>query len=284
MSMKLSSDKEQLVLDNLKLVHYLVRKLGITQNSSDYEDIISIGTIGLIKAAITFDTLKNITFASYAARCINNEILMYYRKANKYKKDISIEEPIENNGKGRTLTLGDTIVDSKSNFVDTIVAKEEFIKVVMYVLNCLNGKNRIIFLYLMADFSQKEIAKKMNISRSYVSQIVSRSIKKIQKLQQNVHYKEIFSMEIVGDEYRISFSSKEVNNFNKIFASFLQNITTVENLPDFKVNCNSDLIIIQVPAHPESFAIIAQIFQEIDNFSMSAVSNKTTTDADNFYK
>ena len=66
MSMKLSSDKEHLVLDNQKLVHYLVQKLGVTPNSSDYEDIVSIGTIGLIKAAITFDPSRKNTFSTYA--------------------------------------------------------------------------------------------------------------------------------------------------------------------------------------------------------------------------
>ena len=80
MSMKLSSDKEHLVLDNQKLVHYLVQKLGVTPNSSNYEDLVSIGTIGLVKAAITFNTSKNISFATYASRCINNEIFMYYKK------------------------------------------------------------------------------------------------------------------------------------------------------------------------------------------------------------
>ena len=145
--MKLSSDKEHLVLDNQRLVHYLVQKLGVAPNSSDYEDIVSIGTIGLVKAAITFDTSKNITFATYASRCINNEIFMHYRKANKYANDISIDEPIGDDGEGKELTLVDTIADPDSNFVEKIVDKEEFIKVVGTVLNCLEGKHRIALLY-----------------------------------------------------------------------------------------------------------------------------------------
>ena len=263
--MKLSSDKEHLVLDNQRLVHYLVQKLGVTPNSSDYEDIVSIGTIGLVKAAITFDTSKNITFATYASRCINNEIFMHYRKANKYANDISIDEPIGDDGEGKELTLVDTIADPDSNFVEKIVDKEEFIKVVGTVLNCLEGKHRIALLYLMAD----------------VSRIEAKATQKVQKIEnQQVHYKEVFSMGIVGDEYKISFSSKEISKFNKIFATLLQNLTSVEKLPDFKVNCNRERIIIQIPAHPESFAFIAQIIQEIDDFSMSFVSNRTMVQAD----
>lgn len=282
MSMKLNNDKEHLVLDNQKLVHYLVQKLGVSPNSSDYEDIVSIGTIGLVKAAITFDTSKNITFATYASRCINNEIFMHYRKVNKYANDISIDEPIGDDSEGKELTLVDTIADPESNFVEKIVVKEEFIKVVKTVFNCLEGKHRIALLCLMADVSQREIAKKLNISRSYVSRIEAEATQKVKKIENNqqVHYKEIFSMRIIGDEYQISFLSKEISKFNKIFATLLQNLTSVEKLPDFKVNCNRERIIIQIPAHPESFAFIAQIIQEIDDFSMSFVSNRTMVQAD----
>ena len=84
-----------------------------------------------------------------------------------------------------------------------------------------------------------------------------------------------FFMEILGDEYRISFLSRDVNNFNKIFARLLKNLTSVEDLPNFKVNCNKERIIIQIPAEPESFSFIAEIIQEIDNFSISFTSDKS---------
>lgn len=87
-------------------------------------------------------------------------------------------------------------------------------------------------------------------------------------------------MTIVGDEYRISFSSKDISQFNKIFATLLQNLTSVEELPDFKVNCSEERVIIRLPAHPESFSFIAEIIREIDDFSMSFVSNKTIVPVD----
>lgn len=285
MNMKLSSDKEHLVLDNQKLVHYLVRKLGVTPNSSDYEDIVSIGTIGLVKAAITFDPSKNFTFSTYASRCINNEILEYYRESNKHVNDISIYEPIGDNGEGKELTIVDTIVDPEFDFVKKIAEKEELTKVVNTVLNCLKGKNRIAFLYLMANVKQIDVAKKLNISRTYVAMIKKEAVQKIQKIQnQHMRFNEVFSMSIVGDKYQISFLSKEVFQFNKMFAKFLQNLTLVEKLPDFKVECNKERIIIQIPAYPESFALIAQIFQKIDDFSMSFVPNKNTVKADDTKK
>ncbi len=267
--MKLSSDKEHLVLDNQKLVYYIVQKLGITPNSSDYEDIISIGTIGLVKAAITFDTSKNIAFSTYASRCIKNEIFMHYRKAKKYANDISINEPIGDNGEGKELTIVDLLADPESDFVKRILDKEDFIRVVEIVLNCLKGKHRIVLLYLMAGVLQKDIGKKLNISQNHVSRIQAKAIQKVQKIEnKQVYYKKVFSMRIVEGEYQISFLSKEICKFNKIFATLLRNVTSVEKLPDFKVNCNRERIIIQIPAHPEAFSFIAQIIQEIDDFSM----------------
>lgn len=282
MSMKLSSEKEHLVLDNQGLVHYLVQRLGVTPNSSEYEDIVSIGTIGLVKAAITFDSSKKITFASYASKCINNEIFMHYRKANKYANDISIDEPIGDDGEGKKLTLGDKIADSDSNFVEKIVNKEAFIQLVSIILNYLEGKTRLTILYKMGDVSQANIAEKLNISRSYISRIITKTTNKIREVANHqVQYKEVFSMAIVGDEYRISFSSRDISKFNQIFATLLQNLTSTEKLPDFRVNCNRERIVVQIPAHPESFSFIAQIIQEIDDFSMVFVSDKSTLPAGN---
>ena len=117
-----------------------------------------------------------------------------------------------------------------------------------------------------------------------MSRLQFKAIQKVQQVaNEQAHYKEVFSMAIVGDEYRISFSSKDINKFNKIFATLLQNLTSVEKVPDFKVSCNKERIIIQIPAHPESFSFIAQIVQEIDEYEMS-FSNRTMTHADNFSK
>lgn len=282
MSMKLSSEKEHLILENQRLVHYLVQKLGVTPNSSEYEDIVSIGTIGLVKAANTFDSSKKIKFSTYASRCINNEIFMHYRKANKYANDISIDEPIGDDGEGKELTLEDTLEDPNSNFVEEIANKEAFIQLVGIVLNYLESRNKIVMLYRMGNISQPDIAEKLNISQSYVSRIKQKAILKIREVaNQQVHYKEVFSMAIIGDEYRISFSSKDISKFNKIFATLLQNLTSATTLPDFKVDCNRERIIVQIPAHPESFSFIAQIIQEIDDFSMTFVSDKNTLPADN---
>lgn len=282
MSMKLSSEKKQFVLENQRLVHYLVQKMGVLPNSSEYEDITSIGTIGLIKAAITFDSSKKINFSTYASKCINNEIFMYYRKTKKYANEVPIDKPIGKDMEGNELTLEDIIEHPKSNFDEEIVNKEAFVQVVNIILNYLKEKDRLVILYRMGQVSQEDIAKSLNISQSYVSRIITKVINKIRKVTNHqVQYKEVFSMAIVGDEYRISFSSKDIRKFNKIFATLLQNLTSTEKLPDFRVNCNRERIVVQIPAHPESFSFIAQIIQEIDDFSMAFGSDKSTLRTNN---
>lgn len=280
--MKLNSEKEHLVLDNQGLVHYIVQKFGGISNPSEYDDLVSIGTIGLIKAAITFDSSKKFTFATYASKCIKNEIFQYYRKAKKYAKDISIYETIGNDEEGKGFTLEDSIEHPGSDFVEKIANKDALIQLVSIVLNYLEGKKRLAILYRMGEVSMTDIAEKLNTDRRDISKTLKKATNQIRKVANDqVHYKEVFSMSIVGEKYRISFSSKDISNFNKIFATLLKNLTSAEKLPDFMVNCNGERIVVQIPAHPESFSFIAQIIQEIDDYSMIFVSDKSTLPTDN---
>ena len=280
--MKLNSEKEHLVLDNQGLVHYIVQKFGEISNPSEYDDLVSIGTIGLIKAAITFDSSKKFTFATYASKCIKNEIFQYYRKAKKYAKDISIYETIGNDEEGKEFTLEDSIEHPGSDFVEKIANKDALIQLVSIVLNYLEGKKRLAILYRMGEVSMTDIAEKLNTDRRDISKTLKKATNQIRKVANHqVHYKEVFFMSIVGEKYRISFSSKDISNFNKIFATLLKNLTSAEKLPDFMVNCNGERIVVQIPAHPESFSFIAQIIQEIDDYSMIFVSDKSTLPTDN---
>lgn len=271
MNIRLSSkEQEELVLKNQRLVYHFVNRLGIN-NPNDYEDMVSIGTIGLIKAAATFDKSKKIKFATYASHCINNELFMHLRREKKYINDISLDEVIAINDQGKEITLGDKIPSSEKDFTEELAETEIFIKCISIILNLLESKERLIMLYEIAGNTQKDIAKKLNISQSYISRLEKRINKKVKSyfLDTTKQFKEVFSMAIVGESYEISFASKEVKHFNKIFATLLQNLTDTKDLPDFKVDCNKKRIVVQIPAHPESFLFIAKIIQEIDDFSMN---------------
>ena len=265
--------QEELVLKNRRLVYYLVNKLGVPP--SDYDDIVSIGTIGLIKAARTFNESKGTKFATYASRCIENEIFMHYRKERIHANDISLDAPIKNMEGEDGSTLGDIIPDSMEDFTEKIAASETFTKFISIILNLLEPREKVIMLYKIAGIQQRVIAKALNISQSYISRLEKRIVDKVKlHFTDTQQFKEVFSMAIVDDLYRISFSSKDIKHFNEIFATLLQKLTSAETLPNFKVSCNKERIIIQIPAYPESFSFLAQIIQEINDFSLTFVSNK----------
>lgn len=273
MSIRLiSKEQKELVTQNIRLVYHIVNKL--YDDTGDHDEMVSIGTIGLIKAASTFDKEKGWKFATYATSCIRNEIFMYFRKANKYANVISLEKSINEDKDGNELMLDDMLEDTTSNFEQEIGEREILERYINIILNLLEPRERIIMLYKMAGITQPCIAKILNLSQSYISRLEGKIKEKIKEYFITLQYfKEVYSMSIAGDLYKISFSSKDVMNFNSIFAKFLQNLTSAENLPDFKVICNKERVIIHVPAHPESFSFIAQILEKIDDYNLTFIAD-----------
>lgn len=266
--MKLTEEQERLVLDNERLIHYLLQKKGVNEAHPDYKDLVSEGRIALQKAVFTFDKSKGNSFSTYASRCIYNAFGMYGRKNIKHNKVISLETPI-----GEGLTFADVIKDPDSDFTKNIENQEVVENIFSIIFNCLSKKDRDVMLYVLADKTQVEMADVLGVSQSVVSRRITRAINKIKQIaKSHADYKEVFSMAIAGENYKISFTSRDVVNFNKIFAAFMKNLTTTEGLPDFKVVCNKERIVIQVPAHQESFSFIAQIIEEIDDYSIAYVS------------
>ena len=264
--MQLTKEKHSIVLENRKLVYFLAHRLGITKKSSEYEDVISAGMLGLIKATITFDETKNIAFYPYAKKCIENEIFGFCREEQKHRKVISFEEIIATDSSGNNFCLGDTIADPSSDFVDNIIDREEFENKVSIILNYLKGNQKIALLYRLGGLTQREIARQMNISQSYISRIPKRVILELKNLRdKDIESKKVFCMEIVENEYRISFSIDDIIRNNKNLQELLESFESIGKY-DFKVNCCNGRIIIQVPANQKSFVIIAKVIQKIEEF------------------
>ncbi len=165
--------KNILVEHNLRLVAHIVKKY--CSNSAEQDDLISIGTIGLIKAVNTFDNSKGIKLATYASKCIENEVLMYFRSQKKSSQDISINEPIDSDSEGNPLTLMDIICteDTISDDIDLKITTQKLYK---YIEEIKNEREKTIIimrygLYGTEPLTQNQIAQKLKISRSYVSRI-----------------------------------------------------------------------------------------------------------------
>lgn len=170
--------KEKLIEHNLRLVAHIIKKY--YSNSNDQDDLISIGTIGLIKAVNTFDSSKGIRLSSYAARCIENEVLMYFRSSKKSSQDISINEPIDTDKDGNSLTLMDTMA-TEDNILDNLDFKIKAEQLKNYITEVLSPRERAIIqlrygLDGQKPLTQREVAQKLGISRSYVSRIEKKSL------------------------------------------------------------------------------------------------------------
>ena len=173
--------RSKLIEHNLRLVAHIVKKYDTKNNDTD--DLISIGTIGLIKGIDSFSKSKNTRLTTYAARCIENEILMHFRSNKKRNKDISINESIGFDKEGNEITILDILKTPAPDFAMDI-QKENNINSLKKYFNILNEREKEILtdrygLFDKDEITQKEIAKKLKISRSYVSRIEKRALTKI---------------------------------------------------------------------------------------------------------
>ncbi|WP_138203234.1 RNA polymerase sporulation sigma factor SigE [Haloimpatiens lingqiaonensis] len=177
------SVRSTLIERNLRLVVYIARKFENTGIS--IEDLISVGTIGLIKAVNTFDPRKNIKLATYASRCIENEILMYLRRNSKVKAEISFYEPLNIDWDGNELLLSD-ILGSDSDEVYELIEEEIDKQLLLLAMKKLNTREKEIVkmrfgLNGKKERTQKEVADSLGISQSYISRLEKRIIKKLKK-------------------------------------------------------------------------------------------------------
>ncbi len=175
--------RNKLVEHNLRLVAHIIKKYYHCVNEQD--DLVSIGTIGLIKAVNTYDPNKKIKLSSYASRCIENEILMYFRNSKKTSQDISLNEAIDSDKDGNPLTLMD-IMSVEDNILDDIDTKINLEKLNTYMQEVLSKREIDILTYRFGlnnikPLTQMEIAKKLNISRSYVSRIEKKALELLRK-------------------------------------------------------------------------------------------------------
>lgn len=176
-----SNARNKLIEHNLRLVAHIAKKYD--SKKVDNDDLISIGTIGLIKGVDTYKKNHNVKITTYCARCIDNEILMYFRKNNKYNNDISINEPIGYDKDGNPIEILDVIKMEDVDFSDDLELKDN-IKLLNKYISVLTKREKEIIIDRYGldnkkSLTQKMISKKLNISRSYVSRIEKRALTKL---------------------------------------------------------------------------------------------------------
>lgn len=176
--------RDVLIVRNLRLVAHIVKKYNTQERETD--DLISIGTIGLIKSIDTFDAEKGIRLATYASRCIDNELLMMLRSGKKRSKEVYLYEPIGSDKEGNEINLLDVIESTDEDIVDVFELKENVKKLYDFINFSLTDREKEIILLRYGlhgtkEITQREIADQLGISRSYVSRIEKKALKKLRE-------------------------------------------------------------------------------------------------------
>lgn len=175
--------RDQLIEHNLRLVVYIARRFENT--GVDLDDLVSVGTIGLIKAVNSFNADKNIKLATYASRCIENEILMQLRKTSKIKAEVSLDEPLSGDSEGNELLLEDVLYDEKQTLGKDMERSSEQ-QILWEIINKLGSREKEIMIMRFGllggeEKTQKEVADQLGISQSYISRIEKKILVKMKK-------------------------------------------------------------------------------------------------------
>lgn len=176
--------RDLLIEHNLRLVAHIVKKY--TQPEKDNEDLLSIGTVGLIKAVDTFDETKGIRLGTYAARCIENELLMFFRAGKKSAKEVYLYDPIGTDKEGNAISLLEIIEAEEEDYTDRVEKKEKLSVLPKLIEETLEAREQEIIALRYGllggrEMTQREIASRLSISRSYVSRIEKKALKKLRE-------------------------------------------------------------------------------------------------------
>lgn len=262
--------KEILITRNLRLVIYISKKF--ENHGYLIDDLTSIGTIGLIKAINTFSINKQTKLATYASKCIQNEILMFLRNNSKHSNVISIEETVAIDVHGKELTLADILADPTTELsYEACADREQLSSLFTFALNCLPYKECIVFFYSMSNLTQREIGAIMDFSQSYVSRLQVKIHKKLRKYlsapKEVLNKTFIFTIE--EKNYCISFSRKKFTNFKRTLTQFaLDNSSTYPFITQTSIEKTDSYFNIRLPMGSDTYSCIAMLIEYLTSSSL----------------
>lgn len=248
-----------LVTSNYGLVIFIARKYAV--NYQDMDDLVQAGSMGLIKAATSYDQSRNISFATYAVICIQNEVWQELKRKNKYQDDIPLDAPIRNQKDDSRVHVADTISDERQDFEKKGEITEYLERVLQHIMNTLSSRERYVLLCRAGGVTQDELAEKFKVSQSFTSRIEKKAIKKLKKLIN-------FDKEVTGP-YHVSIKDSMVEitctGTEEQMNEVMRKIDFREAVPKFTINYDGEKLKIKVPGDPESMPFVAKILNVIEN-------------------
>lgn len=260
MNLRLEEEQSQIVNDNIGLVKYIANKFSIHNHSiDDYDDLVSIGTIGLIKAVLAYDKSKKIKFSTFAVTCIANEIKKHFRKENRNVNNLYLEDEIQ--FKDSIIKIEDMIEDKKADFIEKILSEQQEVEIINIILNCFSVRSTIILLYRISGLEQEEIARTIGVSQGYVAKILKKEKSIIHKIfEGNIRYDKKIEIVKKNDMYYLILPSISTNNLNILLDGIDKE---TKNIQYFEIILDKDKIIIKMLAEVEYFFILAKIISMI---------------------
>lgn len=264
------SDVELLVTKNQGLVYCIVRKF-VEPQSQEFNDLFSVGVIGLIKAADTFDESKAIKFSTYSSKCITNEILMYLRKSkSSFRNSISLEDVIACDSDGNELILADCIFDKRVSFVHDFENRDLCKRILDTILNELPSRDTLLILYHIGGLTQKTIAKMLHVSQSYISRLLVQIRQRLQFLSDRPEKEPFnFHMELTDEFYFFHFSIHHVHRFYQLWESLQGSGLKFREIAIYELSSPD---VVRFPPDLESFVYLADMLQYFNFFQCELLS------------
>lgn len=249
---------QKIVESNIGLVGHCLKKCNISPADSD--DMFSVGTLGLIKAARSFDETRKITFATYATRCITNEIFMEFRRRKKQRKDISLDEPLATDFDGSHLYLKDILSDESNEVESHFVATEKLERTLDIIINRLRKRERLTILLHTAGYTQREISDMTDISQSYASRILTKVRNNIREKSHSKTNVRKYAVRVTPGKVSVSFKGSM-----EVVERIVENEKSFKEAPMYilkaKENGNVELVVM---TDPESMALLAFVLDKLE--------------------
>lgn len=264
----LNERQRKLIEENYRIVPFFLKSLSF--KSSDYEELLSAGNWGLIKAAATYNSMAGFKFGTYAKTCINNEFFMVMRKAKSKPKIIYLESVAKGEDeKQKRILLEEIVLVDPTDITKGIEDRETVEKIMelMLNMNSIKCKEKQVVFYMLGGMQQSEIGERVDLSQGSISRIIKNSFKKIKsQIECPADYDRTIQVNVTPTKYKLNIILDSEAECKLVYQMLAKKMTYTDGLQDYVVRRVGDFVTVELLADIEAFITIAEILQEIEPY------------------
>lgn len=270
----LNDKQRKLVEKNLKIVPYFLRRLPC--KNTEYEDLLSVGNIGLIKATATYDASANNTFGTYAKKCIENEFYMAKRKTKNRSKEISLESIVTCKDDDE-ISLKDIVLVDPTDITKGIEERDSLERTLELLLNMssLKLKEKQVVFYRLGGMKQSEIGEKVDLSQGSISRVIKNAFSKVRNfINQNPDYTKEIRVRVTPTKYYLNIMLEDEAKCKLAYQILTEQRTYTDNIPDYMVSIGGSSITVSTYAEEEAYITIADILPKIEPYKQKKTKRR----------